>query len=56
MGYSVYAVAIAEFMASFYEALFSGKTVSGAMAAGRHRLFQNKLRPSPKGLLELEDG
>jgi tetratricopeptide (TPR) repeat protein len=55
MGYSVYAVAAAEFMAAFYEALFSGETVSAAVAAGRHRLFQNKLRPSPKGQLELED-
>jgi hypothetical protein len=55
MGYSVYAVAAAELMAAFYEALFSGKAVSEAVAAGRHRLFQNKLRPSPKGQLELED-
>jgi hypothetical protein len=55
MGYSVYAVAAAEFMTAFYEALFSGKAVSEAVAAGRQRLFQNKLRPSPKGLLELED-
>ena len=55
MGYSVYAVAAAEFMAAFYEALFSGKAVSEAVATGRHRLFQNKLRPSPKGELELED-
>ena len=55
MGYSVYAVAAAEFMTAFYEALFSGKAVSEAVTAGRQRLFQNKLRPSPKGLLELED-
>ncbi len=48
-------VATAEFMAAFYEALFGGKAVYEAVAAGRHLLFQNKLRPSPKGELERED-
>jgi hypothetical protein len=55
MGYSVYAVAAAEFMAEFYEALFAGRTVSEAVAAGRHRLYRRKERPSPKGMLPLED-
>ena len=54
MAYSVYAVAAAEFMAEFYEALFAGRTVSEAVAAGR-RLHRRKERPSPKGLLALED-
>jgi tetratricopeptide (TPR) repeat protein len=55
MGYSVYAVAAAEFMAEFYEALFAGRTVSEAVAAGRRRLYRRKERPSPKGMLPLED-
>jgi hypothetical protein len=55
MGYSVYAVAAAEFMAAFYEALFAGRTVSQAVAAGRSRLYRHKDRPSPKGMLPLED-
>jgi hypothetical protein len=55
MGYSVYAVAAAEFMAEFYEALFAGRTVSEAVAAGRRRLYRRKERPSPKGTLPLED-
>jgi tetratricopeptide (TPR) repeat protein len=55
MGYSVYAVAAAEFMAEFYEALFAGRTVSAAVAAGRQRLHRNPQRPSPKGPLPLAD-
>jgi hypothetical protein len=55
MAYSIYAVAAAEFMAEFYESLFAGRTVSEAVAAGRRRLYRRKERPSPKGLLPLED-
>jgi tetratricopeptide (TPR) repeat protein len=55
MGYSVYAVAAAEFMAEFYETLFDGGTVSTAVVAGRQRLFRNQNRPSPKGPMPLED-
>ncbi|MER2266117.1 tetratricopeptide repeat protein [Methylobacterium oxalidis] len=55
MGYSVYAVAAAEFMAAFYEALFADKSISEAVSTGRHRLHQRKDRPSPKGPLPLED-
>jgi hypothetical protein len=55
MGYSVYAVAAAEFMAEFYEALFAGRKVSAAVAAGRQRLYRNPQRPSPKGPLPLSD-
>ena len=55
MGYSVYAVAAAEFMAAFYQALFEGKTVSAAVEAGRERLARTAERPSPKGPLPLKD-
>lgn len=55
MAYSVYAVAAAEFMATFYERLFAGDTVTAAVTAGRRRLFQHDGRPSPKGDLPLAD-
>ncbi|MBN1347525.1 MAG: CHAT domain-containing protein, partial [Phycisphaerae bacterium] len=55
MGYSVYAVAAAEFMAAFYEELFRGAGVTRAVAEGRAQLRRNSLRPSPKGPLPLED-
>ncbi len=55
MAYSVYAVAAAEFMVDFYDALFTGVTVSKAVTAGRWRLFQRDRRPSPKGDLPLSD-
>ena len=55
MAYSVYVVAAAEFMTEFYEALFSGKSVSESVTAGRQRLFRRKERPSPRGPLPLED-
>ena len=55
MAYTVYAVAAAEFMAAFYERLFAGDTVGAAVTAGRNRLFQASLRPSPKGDMPLAD-
>lgn len=55
MAYSVYAVAAAEFMAAFYERLFSGATITDAVAAGRARIHQRPERPSPRGELPLED-
>ena len=55
MAYSVYAVAAAEFMAAFYEALFTGASVGQAVTAGRRRLFTHDGRPSPKGDLPLAD-
>ena len=55
MGYSVYAVAAAEFMAAFYEALFAGRSIGEAVTAGRRRMFQRQERPSPKGPLALQD-
>jgi CHAT domain-containing protein len=53
MAFSVYAVAAAEFMAAFYERLFAGDTVGAAVTAGRRRLFQHDLRPSPRGTCRL---
>ena len=55
MGYSVYAVAAAEFMTAFYEALFQRKPVSQAVAEGRRRLYMHRQRPSQRGMLALED-
>lgn len=55
MAYSVYVVAAAEFMAAFYEALFTGRSVGEAVTAGRRQLFDRNQRPSPKGLLPLQD-
>ncbi|MBA9002371.1 tetratricopeptide repeat protein [Thermomonospora cellulosilytica] len=55
MAYSVYAVAAAEFMTAFYERLFAGDRVAGAVAAGRRRLALRDERPSPKGKLPLAD-
>ena len=55
MAYSVYAVAAAEFMAAFYEALFAGDSVGQAVTAGRKRLFSHDGRPSPKGNMPLAD-
>jgi tetratricopeptide (TPR) repeat protein len=55
MAYSVYAVAAAEFMAAFYESLFAGVSVGQAVTAGRHRLFEQDGRPSPKGDMPLAD-
>ena len=55
MAYDVHAVAVAEFMAAFYEELFSGGTVSAAVTAGRQQLFINDRRPSPKGETPLAD-
>lgn len=55
MGYSVYAVAAAEFTAAFYEALFAGLSVSAAVGEGRRRLKHRPERPSPKGPMPLSD-
>lgn len=55
MGYTVYAVAAAEFMTAFYDALFRGEPMAEAVAAGRRRMARNRGRPSPKGDLPLQD-
>jgi tetratricopeptide (TPR) repeat protein len=55
MGYSVRAVAAAEFMAAFYDRLFSGESVSAAVSAGRRNMSDHDQRPSPKGEVPLAD-
>jgi tetratricopeptide (TPR) repeat protein len=55
MAYSVYAVAAAEFMVAFYEALFTGASVARAVTAGRNRLSEHDGRPSRKGDMPLAD-
>jgi hypothetical protein len=55
MAYSVYAVAAAEFMAEFYETLFTGASVGQAVTAGRKRLFEHDQRPSLRGDMPLAD-
>jgi tetratricopeptide (TPR) repeat protein len=55
MAYTVYAVAAAEFMAEFYERLFAGDRVTEAVAAGRRRMAEKNLRPSPPGRRPLAD-
>ncbi|RSM57778.1 hypothetical protein DMB66_31640 [Actinoplanes sp. ATCC 53533] len=55
MAFSVYAVAAAEFMTAFYERLFAGGQVADAVSSGRSRLAERNTRPSPKGLLPLQD-
>ncbi len=55
MAYSVYAVAAAEFMATFYERLFAGDSVSLAVSAGRRQLSERDRRPSPRGDMPLAD-
>jgi tetratricopeptide (TPR) repeat protein len=55
MSYSVYAVAAAEFMAMFYEAIFAGRDVADAVCEGRRQMHQKNHRPSPKGELPLDD-
>jgi tetratricopeptide (TPR) repeat protein len=55
MGYSVHAVAAAEFMAMFYEALFAGRSVAEAVQQGRRQMQLKNGRPSPKGEMPLED-
>lgn len=55
LGYSVYAVAAAEFMAMFYEALFAGRSVAEAVQEGRRQMRLKNRRPSPKGGIPLDD-
>jgi tetratricopeptide (TPR) repeat protein len=55
MAYTVYAAAAAEFMAAFYESLFAGTPVSGAVSAGRRQMAAHNRRPSPRGDLPLDD-
>ncbi|NEP12159.1 MAG: tetratricopeptide repeat protein [Symploca sp. SIO2C1] len=55
MAYSVYAEAAKHFMGRLYGELATGATVSRAVAAGRREILNQKLRPSPKGKLPLQD-
>jgi CHAT domain/NACHT domain len=55
MAYSVYAVAAAEFMAVFYERLFSGDTITAAVTAARQQLYRHDIRPTHRGNLPLAD-
>ncbi len=55
MAYSVYAEAAKYFMGRLYGELATGATVSRAVAAGRREILNQKLRPSPKGKLPLQD-
>ncbi len=55
MAYNVFAVAAAEFMATFYERLFAGGTVAEATTAGRAQLAARPGRPSPRGDMPLAD-
>lgn len=55
MAYRVNAAAAAEFMAAFYEDLFTGARIGQAVTAGRKRLFERDQRPSRRGDLPLAD-
>lgn len=55
MNHNVYAVAMAEFMSSFYERLFAGDSVAAAVASGRRRLALHDLRPTPAGSWPIAD-
>jgi len=55
MSHTVYAVAAAEFMAAFYDALFQGRSVLEATTAGRLQLKRSPDRPSSKGPTPLQD-
>jgi tetratricopeptide (TPR) repeat protein len=55
MAYSVEAVAAAEFMAAFYEKLFSGGSVVSAVTAGRQQMLRRPERPCVKGRMPLRD-
>ncbi len=56
MSHSVYAVAAAEFMAAFYDALFRGRSVLEATTAGRLQLSRNPDRPSPRATCRCRTG
>jgi tetratricopeptide (TPR) repeat protein len=55
MAYSVYATGAKHFMARLYGELVRGQDIASAVAAGRKSMSIEKLRPSPKGLLPLQD-
>lgn len=55
MAYNVEAVAASEFMAAFYEKLFSGETVASAVTAGRQQMRHQPARPCIIGQIPLRD-
>ncbi|MEG4840536.1 tetratricopeptide repeat protein [Microcoleus sp. B9-D4] len=55
MAYSVYATGAKHFMARLYGELVRGQDIASAVAAGRKSMSIDKQRPSPKGLLPLQD-
>ncbi|UNU24663.1 tetratricopeptide repeat protein [Microcoleus vaginatus] len=55
MAYSVYAAGAKHFMARLYGELVRGQDIASAVAAGRKSMSIDKQRPSPKGLLPLQD-
>lgn len=55
MAYSVYAVGAKHFIGRLYEQLVLGKSLAEAVAAGRLEMLNQRLRPSPKGDLPLQD-
>ena len=55
MAYSVYATGAKHFMARLYGELVRGQDIASAVAAGRKSMSIENQRPSPKGLLPLQD-
>jgi tetratricopeptide (TPR) repeat protein len=55
MAYSVYATGAKHFMRRLYGELVRGQDIASAVAAGRKSMSIDKQRPSPKGLLPLQD-
>jgi len=55
MAYSVYAIGAKHFMGRLYGQLARGEDIASAVAAGRKSMSIDKQRPSPKGLLPLQD-
>ncbi|MCW6049211.1 tetratricopeptide repeat protein [Lyngbya sp. CCAP 1446/10] len=55
MAYSVYAAGAKHFMGRLYGQLARGEDIASAVAAGRKSMSIDKQRPSPKGLLPLQD-
>ena len=55
MAYSVYALGAKHFIGRLYKQLVRGDSLGNAVAAGRREMLNQKLRPSPKDNLPLQD-
>jgi tetratricopeptide (TPR) repeat protein len=55
MAYSVYAKGAEHFIGRLYGELVRGESIATAVAAGRKSMSIDKMRPSPKGNLPLQD-